>query len=154
MSKAALLNSAVDMPANTPVVAAIPHHDNEKNDAWLVQLVDGRVFLTIGEQIRPFAHPTDEDALPAFTRAFSHSPYLFRHLERPEAPRLIDEVPEGITADITMADRRRLRAIVDKHWKFYFAERPTNAQKDQLIDALGPRVAAQVVKKQVDRGAI
>lgn len=156
--KSALLTGttagANQLVANTPVVAAIPHHDNANNGAWLVQLFDGRVFITLSESIRPFALPGDEDALPAFTRAFSHSPHLFRHLEKPEAPKVIDQLPEGITADITDADRMRLRKIIMRHWKAYFAEQPTNKQMDQLIDALGPRVAANVVKKQVDAGRI
>lgn len=156
MSKSALRNSAsfsADVPV-TPIVAAIPHKDNETNGAWLCQHADGRVFLTLSDTIMPYAHAADQDALPAFGRAWTHDPTLFKHLPKPEAPKLVDELPEGITADITPRDRQRLRAIIDKHWRAYFAEKPTNRQKDQLIDALGPRVAAQVVKKQVDRGTI
>lgn len=156
MNKSALRNGAsfsAEVPVlSVPMIAALPHHSDE--DAWMCQLADGRVFLTLASTIQPYAHEGDEDALPAFTRAFAHDPGLFKHLAKPEAPKLTADLPEGITADITVEDRRRLRAIIDRHWKFYFAERPTNAQKDQMIDAFGPRVAAKIVKKHVDGGRI
>lgn len=40
-----------------------------------------------------------------------------------------------------------MREIVLKHHKFYFANRPTTAQIDQLIDSIGPTAAQKAIRR-------
>lgn len=136
----------------------IVEYDFARADAdgsLLVRVADGRVFVCLHEQIRPFALAVDADAFAALQRAMDSNPDLFRLVER----RPVLAVPEvsvqpTFTSDLTDQDRKRLRAITLKHWRFYFAEHPTTAQLDQLIDSLGPEVGAKLVKKQLDAGTI
>ena len=64
---------------------------------------------------------------------------------------LID--PGGFTTQLSVADRDRLRMIVRKvHLRHYPQEKLTNYECDKLIDAWGPEIAGQLVKKAVDAG--
>jgi hypothetical protein len=47
---------------------------------------------------------------------------------------------------LSWADRARLRAIVRSTHRMYFADVPTNAQCDQMIEAIGPGLAAAMLK--------
>ncbi len=134
------------------LVYAMPHHSDP--DGWLVEHYDGRVFLTLASRCQTFAREDDADALPAFNRAFSSNPDLFRLLDKPELPAATLDSSPGLTQDLTPADRARLRAMTRKHWRFYFASQPTTAQVDQLIDAIGVEVATKLVKREVDGGRL
>lgn len=59
------------------------------------------------------------------------------------------------TSELSIADRNRLRAIVRKvHLKHYPAHLLTDYEVDRLIDAWGPEVAGNIVRKAVDRGLV
>lgn len=127
----------------------------ESDDAILVRVDDGRVFVCVSERIRLFALQSDADAFQVLQRAFDSNPALFKQVRG----RVLAAVPEvsiqaTFTSHLTDRDRERLRAMTLKHWRFYFASHPTRAQVDQLIDAIGPQVAAKMVKAAVDTGAI
>lgn len=51
----------------------------------------------------------------------------------------------GFSDELTLEDRRTLRAVVRKTHRRYFADQPTDAQCDQLIDALGPRAQIRMI---------
>lgn len=53
-----------------------------------------------------------------------------------------------------MKDRIRLRQIVLKTHRNYFAADPSVQLIDSLIDGLGPEVAGRLVKRAVDSGKI
>lgn len=56
---------------------------------------------------------------------------------------------------LSIADRRRLRAVIRKvHLAHYPTEKLTDIVCDQLIDAWGPEVAGEIVRKAVDRGMV
>lgn len=131
------------------------NHDSGGMLAWGE---DGVVFCALSDQIRQFSVAPDPGAkltpqivLDALNRAWESNQGLFRKVTpRVSAP----FKPYALHADLTVADRARLHAIIDKHHKHYFADRPTAAQKDNLIDALGPEVAAKIVKGARDKGLI
>ena len=53
--------------------------------------------------------------------------------------------------DITFQDRQRLRKIVKKiHFKNYPTEMITDKEADKLIEALGPKVAEDLIKKYIE----
>lgn len=61
----------------------------------------------------------------------------------------------SFTGIISIEDRNRLRAIVRKvHLQHYPAHMLTNYECDKLIDAWGPEVASNVIKKAMDAGKI
>ena len=54
--------------------------------------------------------------------------------------------------DITFQDRQRLRKIVKKiHFKNYPTEMITDKEADKLIEALGPKVAEDLIKKYIEK---
>lgn len=56
---------------------------------------------------------------------------------------------------ISIEDRRRLRHIVRKvHLSHYPTDKLTDVECDKLIDAWGPEVAADIVRKAFDAGQI
>lgn len=58
-------------------------------------------------------------------------------------------------SELSLADRQRLRAIVRKvHLNHYPQHMLTNHECDKLIDAWGPEVAGNIVKKAMDRGLV
>jgi hypothetical protein len=61
----------------------------------------------------------------------------------------------GFTSVLSVADRDRMRAIVRSvHLRHYPAHMITTLECDKLIDALGPEVAARLIKQAMDAGAI
>lgn len=59
------------------------------------------------------------------------------------------------TSELSVQDRNRLRAVVRKvHLKHYPAHLLTDYECDRLIDAWGPEVAGNIVRKAVDRGLV
>jgi len=59
----------------------------------------------------------------------------------------------GFTTQLSATDRDRLRVIVRKvHLRHYPQDKLTNFACDQLIDAWGPEIAGNLVKKAVDAG--
>lgn len=117
----------------------------------ILRLRDDRLFsLTLDDMAMLLRQaPRDMPVYDALARLWrSEARVKFYHRQ---APRALAE--EG-HFDISEADRERLRKITRKHASFYFAGEPTNAQVDQLIDSLGPKVAARLVKKAVDTGEI
>lgn len=61
------------------------------------------------------------------------------------APALVRRTDRTFSDDLTIEDRRRLRAIVVKTHQFCFRETPTAREVDKLIDALGPEVGRKMV---------
>jgi hypothetical protein len=130
------------------------HHDAD-NGAVLAWRPDGKAFVILAEQLRHFstmpageAKPDRFTVLTALDDAWSSNQDLFR-LVTPKTNLNIGQGlgrPYSLAADLTVADRRRLHAIIDRNHKRYFASHPTPAQKDNLIDALGPQVAERLVK--------
>lgn len=51
---------------------------------------------------------------------------------------------------LSWEDRKTLRAIVLKVHKQYLPFHPTNAELDQLIDALGPVAQAKMLKAMIE----
>ena len=59
----------------------------------------------------------------------------------------------GFTTQLSATDRDRLRMIVRKvHLRHYPKDKLTNYECDKLIDAWGPEIAGNLVKKAVDAG--
>lgn len=59
----------------------------------------------------------------------------------------------GFTTQLSAQDRDRLRLIVRKvHLRHYPQDKLTNYECDKLIDAWGPEIAGNLVKKAVDAG--
>lgn len=130
----------------------------EEDGTILVRLDTGRVLFCLAERARHYALMSDADVVgEALQRMLDTRPDAFVEVH---APAWINPVPDvtieaaGFTANLTPADRDRLRHITLGHWRQYFAQYPTMAQVDQLIDALGPEVAAKLVKAAVDGGKI
>lgn len=138
--------------ARDEIIYLLPCEDDA--DGMLCQHRDGRVFVTVTSTIGEFAMEGDMDAMPAFNRAFRHRPGLFRLLDAPKGPPKQLETEHGFTQELTVEDRKRLRAITMGHWRFYFADQPTTAQVDQLIDSLGPDVARKLVRAAVKKGDV
>lgn len=58
-------------------------------------------------------------------------------------------------SELSPADRHRLRAIVRKvHLKHYPAHMLNNYECDRLIDAWGPEIAGNIVRRAVDKGLV
>jgi hypothetical protein len=56
---------------------------------------------------------------------------------------------------ISIEDRRRLRHIVRKvHLSHYPADKLTNVECDKLIDAWGPEVVSDIIRKTMNAGQI
>ncbi|MGE0190323.1 MAG: hypothetical protein AB7G80_09890 [Dongiaceae bacterium] len=56
---------------------------------------------------------------------------------------------------LTAKDRERLRAIIKRvHLRHYPKDMITNYEADRLIEAIGPEVAAKLIKEAVDRRQI
>jgi hypothetical protein len=54
-------------------------------------------------------------------------------------------------AELSFKDLQRLRAVVKKEWiRYYPAELYTDREADRLIDAMGPEIAEQQIKRSVD----
>ena len=54
--------------------------------------------------------------------------------------------------DISFQDRQRLRTIVKKvHFKNYPKEFITDKEADKLIEALGPKVAEDMIRKYINQ---
>jgi len=51
--------------------------------------------------------------------------------------------------DLAYEDRKTLRAVVRKVHGRFFSGHPTNAQVDQLIDALGPVVQQKLLMAKI-----
>lgn len=77
-------------------------------------------------------------------------PEIERAYERPAMVR----TDHGFSRDLTVEARRKLRHIVRRTHRVWFRDEPTNAMLDELIDSLGPEVAAKMVKAAADRGQI
>lgn len=61
----------------------------------------------------------------------------------------------AFTSELSLADRQRLRAVVrNVHLKHYPQHMLTNYECDKLIDAWGPEVAGDIVRKAVDQGLV
>lgn len=60
------------------------------------------------------------------------------------------EPKSGMAMDLTPKDRARLRNVVRRTHRSFFRDEPSTAMLDELIDSLGPRVAAKMVRKAVD----
>lgn len=61
----------------------------------------------------------------------------------------------SFSVTLSVADRRRLRAIVRKvHLAHYPTDKLTDLVIDQLIDAWGPEIAGNIVRKAVDQGLV
>ncbi len=128
------------------------------NGAILAFRVDGSAYVCLAEQVRHFSDVPDvtatvqiDDVIAALDRAWETNQNLFRRVmpkERVVAP------SSGMAMELTRADRVRLHAIIDKHHKQYFADHPTKRQKDNLIDALGPQVAARIVKEALAKNSV
>lgn len=59
------------------------------------------------------------------------------------------------TSELSVQDRNRLRQIVRKvHLKHYPAHMLNNYECDRLIDAWGPEVAGDMVRRALDKGLI
>jgi hypothetical protein len=55
--------------------------------------------------------------------------------------------------DLAYEDLQRLRSIVRRtHLHFYPAEKVTPAECDKLIEAIGPKVAEEMIQRAVDGG--
>lgn len=143
-----------------PEVVAIHFNDEQikVDDMVFVELADGRMLLTSGAAAADFSTVVDIDPTVAFQRMLDNRPDFFREVKRrvSEAASASTFTPgaAGFTANLTQRDRARLRQIVLKHHRQYFAGQPTRAQVDQLIDSLGTEVAAKLVKAAVDKGQI
>jgi hypothetical protein len=139
--------------------APAPLVDLYRHDAYpeatLCAHADGRHFVALsGEIARHHRRPEDgDDALASFNRAFLAAPGMFRQVN-PRQPRNCLETEHGFIGDLTDRDRQRLRAIVRRHHKQYFADVPTNAQVDNLIEGIGLRCAEKLVRAAVDGGHI
>jgi hypothetical protein len=149
----------------------------------LCQLGDGRVFVTLADEIGKYAEGGDATALPAFNRAWHHDPGLFNGPIVPRMPRASQgrpsllgstaagafatgelprlaassetiETEHGFVGDLTEKDRNRMYAIIRKHHKFYFADEPTRAQMDNLIEGIGLRLVEEQIRKRVDAGEL
>jgi len=59
-------------------------------------------------------------------------------------PAIITRI-EKFGDDLALEDRKLLRAVVRKVHRRFFASSPTNAECDQLIDAMGPEVQARTL---------
>jgi hypothetical protein len=70
------------------------------------------------------------------------------------APPIITRRERTFSDDLTLEDRRRLRAIVIKTHRFLFAADPSTRHVDQVIDSLGPQVARQMVLRAMASGKI
>lgn len=57
----------------------------------------------------------------------------------------------GFSMDLTIEDRRKLRAIVLKVHKHLFAVDASTKHLDQMIDAIGPLAAQKLILKAGDR---
>lgn len=64
------------------------------------------------------------------------------------------EKKSGMAMDLTPMDRARLRNIVRKTHRMYFADRPSDRLLDSLIDGLGPEAATGLLRRAIDAGAI
>jgi hypothetical protein len=124
---------------------------DEANGAIIAFRDDDTAYVCLAEQIRHFSQVQDRSAsldvdtvIAALDHAWTSNQQLFRKLT-PRAPLMVSPI-SGMAMEITAADRVRLHNIIDKHHKRYFPDWPTPAQKDNLIDALGPVVAAKIVK--------
>lgn len=56
--------------------------------------------------------------------------------------------------NLTIEDRRRLRAIVQKTHRYLFSEDASNRHLDQVIDSLGPEVARKMVMRAIASGRV
>tara|TARA_R110000868_G_scaffold25392_4_gene99066 strand:- start:771 stop:1085 length:315 start_codon:yes stop_codon:yes gene_type:complete len=57
--------------------------------------------------------------------------------------------------DISLQDRRRLRKVVKAvHFKHYPTHMVTDKEADKLIEALGPKVAEDMIAKYIQLGDI
>lgn len=141
----------------------VHHVYREEDDSLLCFMEDRRAFVCLASQIRTFARPTsdpttmDEEqarltVLDAACRAFESNGNLFREVH-PRAPILVPE-DQGMAQDLTVEDRRRLHAIIEKHHQRWFRDRPTPAQMDNLIDSIGIKVARETVEKNVAAGRV
>ncbi len=133
------------------------------DDGVLCQLSDGRVFVTLASEVGKYAEDGDGDPLIAFRKAWRHDPGLFAGPILPRAaPSMPVLTPEsssvelehGFSGDLTPKDRARLHSIIRKYHRFYFADEPTPAQMDNLLDGLGLKVAEAEVRRRVDKGII
>jgi hypothetical protein len=61
------------------------------------------------------------------------------------APAIVRRVDATFSDDLTIEDRRRLRAIVLKTHRFLFAADPSTRHIDQVIDSIGPEVGRKLV---------
>lgn len=127
------------------------HHDFETGGTICLHR-DGRMFVTLGEHIRYYALHDDETALPAFNRAFTAKPELYREIHKKASVDVGNDV--GFSGQLTDVDRARLTKIILKHHQQYFADHPTPAQIDNLINGLGIEVATRLIKTAVDNGAL
>lgn len=129
----------------------------QKRDCVMVEIDTGKMLWAVASAALEFSRPDDDDPIAAFQRMFDARPELFKEVRAERARVDLDGfVPHaaGFTSDLTIGDRQKMRAIVRKHHRQYFADHPTDAQVDQLIDSLGPEVASKLVKAAVDRGAL
>lgn len=158
--QAASLMSSTSQPAilqafgdDGPIVEIMMSHEHPEAILCFDQFQRG--FVCLSDEARQFARPGDEDALPAINRMWNHQPHKFREVKRRTIimPELEDEGP-GLIADLTDRDRERLRKIIRKHHKRYFADHPTDAQCDNLIEGIGLKVAQKIVKQNLDAGDI
>lgn len=135
-----------------PIIEIHMHPDHP--DAILCFDRFQRGFVCVSDQARRYAKRGDEDALPAINRMWHNAPDNFRPVKRG----FISQEPltsePGFIGELTDADRARLRAIIRKEHKRWFADHPTDAQCDNLIEGLGLHVAQKIVKAQLDAGKI
>jgi hypothetical protein len=67
---------------------------------------------------------------------------------------IIKRADHTFSGQLTLEDRRRLRAIVLKTHRFLFAADASTTHLDQVIDSIGPEVARQMVLRHVASGRI
>lgn len=61
----------------------------------------------------------------------------------------------SFSVTLSVADRRRLRAIIRKvHLAHYPTDKINDSICDQLIDAWGPEIAGNIVRRAVDQGLV
>lgn len=135
-------------------IVSIAMDPEQGDDGVLCQLEDGRVFVALSKSIWPFAMPGDPTALEAFNRAFESRPDLFRGPLTPRASQTPAYEGPGFIADLTDRDRERMYSIIRKNHWLYFADHPTKAQMDNLIEGLGMKVIEDQLRRQIDAGRL
>lgn len=70
------------------------------------------------------------------------------------APAIVRQLDKSFSQQLSIEDRRKLRAIVRKTHAFLFKADCSTRHIDQVIDSLGPKVARAMVMRAVAGGKV